>query len=142
MSEAMAWNPETPIISLWMPWANWVMLGWKEVETRLHKRFYGLAGREIGIHATAKWDETAIDAARPYLTAWQLSQTMGFPRIGGAILGTAFCVHVRPCVSGDSRIALIDCATVQRHGLSLQRPNIIEAIPARGKQGIWYLREG
>jgi hypothetical protein len=128
----------TPIISLWMPWANWVVLGWKEIETRLHRRFYSLEGKTIGIHASQKWDDTAIEQARPYLQDWQIEQTRGFLKIGGAIIGKAACTTARSLNGEDSRRALIDCASVQRHGLVLAYPRSIEAIPAKGKQGIWY----
>ena len=127
-----------PIISLWMPWANWVMLGWKIIETRRHRRFAGLAGKRIGIHATAKWDYGAIDAARPYLTEQRIFDSYSFFKIGGAILGTVQAAEHRRLDGKDSRHALIDCETVERHGLILLEPRIIEAIPARGKQGIWY----
>ncbi len=134
------WNETIPIISLWMPWANWVMLGWKTTETRLHRRLAGLAQRYIGIHATQKWDESAIDAARPYLTEEQLWETSTFLRIGGVILGTVYARCHGQLTDADSRSALIDCGTMQRFGLTLEQPTLIEAIPARGKQGIWYYR--
>jgi hypothetical protein len=127
-----------PIISLWMPWANWVMLGWKTIETRLHRRFYSLAGKTIGIHASLRWDDGAIDAARPYLTEKQITQTLNFLRIGGAIIGTVYVPTVRELAAEDSARALIDCDAVKRHGLELMYRNPIEAIPCRGKQGIWY----
>jgi hypothetical protein len=137
------WESSTPIISLWMPWANWVMLGWKTVETRRHNRFRNLEGKRIGIHATAKWDDTAIEAARPYLSEEQISDTLGFLRIGGAILGTVqveWASH-QPLAAQFCKSALIECVT-ERYGLYLRFPRIIEAIPARGKQGIWYWRRG
>jgi hypothetical protein len=45
-----------PIISLWQPWAQWVALGWKLIESRTHNRFKSLLTKRIGIHASAKWD--------------------------------------------------------------------------------------
>lgn len=133
------WNPDTPIISLWMPWANWVMLGWKIIETRTHSRFAKLAGKRIGIHASQKWDDTAIDQARRYLTVTQIAKTSGFLRIGGAILGTAYCLEHALTTPDNAYGALIECET-KRYGLWLSAPEVIEAIPAKGKQGIWYLR--
>jgi hypothetical protein len=131
-------NEAIPIISLWPPWANWVMLGWKPIETRTHNRFKSLAGKRIGIHATIAWDTDAIKLARPYLTLEQVGLTMNFLRIGGAILGTAFVEHERELTADDSLRALIDCGGYKRHGLFLSDIRIIEAIPAKGKQGIWY----
>jgi len=43
-------------ISLHRPWAQWVALGLKTVETRTHDRFKGLVGQRIAIHAAQKWD--------------------------------------------------------------------------------------
>jgi hypothetical protein len=131
-------NEAIPIISLWMPWANWVMLGWKPIESRKHARFKSLAGRRIGIHASAYWDIDALKLAAAYLTHEQHAATCGFTRIGGAILGTVFVETHRPLTDADSALALIDCETVKRFGLILREPEVIEAIPAKGKQGIWY----
>jgi hypothetical protein len=138
---ANKFDPNMPIISLWMPWANWVVLGWKPIETRLHKKFYGLVGKEIGIHASQKWDTTALEAAKPYLweSHWEKSQS--FLKIGGAIIGTVCVVEARELTAKDSKGALIDCGSVKRHGLYLAYPKVIEAIPAKGKQGIWYYKE-
>lgn len=129
-----------PIISLWMPWANWVALGWKPIETRLHDRFKGLLGKRIGIHATTKWDDKAMEMAAPYLTYEQFEQTKNFLRIGGAVICTAKVAGVRWLCNtpGDERRALIECNT-KRFGLFLEDVESIEAIPAKGKQGIWYL---
>ncbi len=52
-------------ISLWGPWATWVCMKWKTIETRNHDRFKGLAGQRIVIHATQKIDSSAI--INPYL---------------------------------------------------------------------------
>ena len=135
-------DPTIPIISLWAPWANWVILGWKTVETRRHNKLAGLDGKIIGIHVTQKWDDLAIDAARPYLTESQLYRTSCFLRIGGAILGTARVEWTSKSPLGPefSAAALIECNT-PRYGLGLGDPQIIEAIPCRGKQGIWYYRD-
>jgi hypothetical protein len=130
-------SDKLPIISLWMPWANWVMLEWKPIETRTHKRFAGLVGKRIGIHASIKWDHSAISAARPYLTAEQIVQTESFLRIGGAILGTALVTEHRRLTADDSQGALIECKT-ERYGLFLSDVKVEPVIPCRGKQGIWY----
>jgi len=129
---------ETPIISLWMPWANWVALKWKPIETRKHRRFASLVGKRIGIHASVKWDDSAIEAARPYLQEWQILQTERFLRIGGAIICTAMVKEFRPLTEYDEDDALIECRSVQRYGLRLDDVQIIEAIPCKGKQGVWY----
>jgi hypothetical protein len=132
---------EIPVISLWMPWAKWVMLAWKPIETRTHQRFACLRGKWIGIHATDKWDETAIDSARPYLQEWQIKMTESFRDIHGCLLGTIYCINYRPLTPADEHLALIECKSVQRYGLILSNPFSMEKpIPAKGKQGIWYYR--
>ena len=128
-----------PVISLWMPWANWVSLQWKPIETRLHKRFASLVGKRIGIHASCKWDGDAPELARKYLTEAQLLQTEGFLHIGGAIICTALVTEFRKLTSEDSAAALIDCGSVERYGLILEDVQIIEAIPCKGRQGIFYV---
>jgi len=45
-------------ISLWQPWATFVVLGWKTIETRTHSRFKSLAGQRIAIHAARAVDKS------------------------------------------------------------------------------------
>lgn len=127
-----------PVISLWNPWAIWVGLGWKKIETRTHQRFASLVGKTIGIHSALKWDEGAIQAARPWLTEAQIYQTQKMLRVGGAICWTAFVSEHRELNPIDNPSALIDCTHITRYGLFLRDLNAIELIPCRGKQGIWY----
>lgn len=124
------------IITLNMPWANWVSLGWKPIETRTHERFKGLVGQRIGIHASLKWDAKAMELAAPYLTATQLAQSDEFLRLGGAIICTAFVEDFRKLNEADAPDALIECKTT-RYGLFLRDVARVEAIPCRGFQGIW-----
>jgi len=135
-----------PIISLWQPWAQWVALGWKQIETRTHSKFKGLVGKRIGIHAALRWDRDALALAQPFLTTEQLAATR-FPPYGvlgalsdapGKVICTAFVREHRALMLGDSKAALIECIT-PRYGLVLEDIQIIPFIPARGKQGIWYL---
>ena len=129
---------EIPVISLWTPWANWVALGWKPIETRTHNRFAKLLGQRIGIHASLHWDKDAIDTARPYLSAAQIYDTTRFLRISGAIICTAFVREYRKLNPLDEAGALIDCTHVTRYGLFLSDIEVIEAFPCKGRQGIWY----
>ena len=123
-------------ITLNMPWANWVALGWKPIETRTHERFKGLVGQRIGIHASLKWDSKALGLAEPYLTGYQVGRTAEFLRIGGAIICTAFVEDFRRLTEADAKDALIECKTT-RYGLVLRAVAQVEAIPCRGFQGIW-----
>lgn len=128
-----------PVISLWQPFANWVALGWKQIETRTHTRFAGLEGKRIGIQASLTWDKTAIAAATPYLTPEQLATSNTFSRMGGAVICTAFVKEFRKLTEDDSRRSLINCGSVERYGLILEDVQIIEAIPCKGRQGIFYV---
>jgi hypothetical protein len=46
-------------ISLWQPWATFVTLKWKTIETRDHAGFFSLVGQRIAIHAAKRFDKTA-----------------------------------------------------------------------------------
>lgn len=126
-------------ITLWQPWAQWVMLGWKEIETRTHPRFQGLARERIGIHAALKWDSSAIEAARSFLSEEQITATRRMPDDfeGGKVLGTVSVVESRWLSADDSKLALIECGT-RRHGLVLREPELFsQPIAAQGGRGIW-----
>lgn len=132
----------TPVISLWQPWAQWVVLGWKPIETREHPRFETLAGKRIGIHAALKWDKTAIHVARPWLTDEQFHETMEMFRTshhdGGKILGTVFVKEHRLLDPDDAPAALIECETL-RYGLILTEPiKFAEPVPCKGRQAIFH----
>lgn len=124
------------IITLKKPWANWVSLGWKQIETRTHKRLQSLVGQRIGIHVGLSSDNKAIELARPYLTAKQIELTENFLGFGGAIICTVFVSEFRELTPADAPKALIECDT-RRYGLILTDVKRIEAIPCRGYQGIW-----
>jgi hypothetical protein len=129
---------KTPVISMYGPWANWVGLGWKTIETRTHDRFKSLVGKRIGIHKALKWDKDALVLAHPYLSNDQRERTMRFLRVGGAICWTALVKEHRALNESDSQAALIDCGETNRFGMFLEDVQMIEMIPCKGKQGIWY----
>jgi hypothetical protein len=124
-------------ISLWQPWAQWVALGWKTTETRLHSKFASLAGKRIAIHAALKWDKGAIEAARKYLSPEQIKRTGELHNLGGNLICTAHVDSVGPCYEEDSHAALIDCGKVERVGLFLSDIKTFPAVPMRGQQGMW-----
>ena len=129
---------QRPVISMHGPWANWVALRWKTIETRTHQRLKSLVGKRIGIHVTVEWDDQAIKLARPYLSENQILASESFLKIGGAIICTAVVQTHRLLTAADSQAALIDCGSFRRYGLELVDVRSIEAIPILGKQGIWY----
>jgi hypothetical protein len=131
-----------PVISLWQPWAQWVVIGWKTIETRTHPRFETLAGKRIGIHAAQKWDKNAIHIARPYLTDDQFHQTLEMFRThhcdSGKILGTVFAKEHRLLDPDDAPAALIECAT-ERFGLIFRDPLKLDPpIAVKGRQAIFH----
>lgn len=135
------------VITLWQPWAQFIVEGWKTIETRLHNRFASLVGQEILIHAGLKWDPVWQEAAGPYMHKNWIA-TMQDPKnlffdareMGGHIIGRTSVVSHRPLTYEDSPQALIECNT-PRFGLVLAytKPATLNGrfIKAQGKQGIW-----
>ncbi len=129
-----------PVITLWQPWAQWVMLGWKTIETRTHSRFASLEGKRIGIHVGQRWDSEAFTTAAPYLSTQRLLETRrneeAWRKLAGLIVATADVQDHRLLLPYDSKAALIECYTT-RYGLVLENLRTT-AIKAQGKQGLWY----
>jgi len=128
---------DVPVITLWQPWASWVALGWKTIETRTHDRLKSLIGKWVGIHAGLKWDDDALRLACDYMARWQIKQTEHFLKMGGAIICLAHVSEARWLSRADEAGAMIECAT-PRYGLVFDEVKQMEAVPAKGKQGIWY----
>lgn len=146
MAPGLPSTNSTPCISLWQPWAQWVVLGWKTIETRTHPRFESLAGKRIGIHAAKVWDKQAIHIARSYLTdeqfeqTYQLLQESQHNSLGGKVLGTVFVNEHRLLDTDDAPAALIECQTV-RFGLLLRDPiQLAVPFPVTGRQGIFHVQ--
>lgn len=130
-----------PVITLWQPWASWIMLGWKTIETRTHTRFYCLTGKTIAIHAAKHWDKDAKRIAMPYLSEKQIVEHVekaNYMSIQGCILGTAVVKEFRKCFHDDAPKALIECDTT-RYGLILTDVHRIDPLYIKGRQGIWYV---
>jgi hypothetical protein len=125
-----------PVITLYQPWATWIMRGWKTIETRTHNKFESLIHKTILIHAGQTTDAKAIN--NPYLTKEQLLFEPD-EMVNGYILGS---VYVDACgwLCGDdyeNRSALIE--TTGRYGLFLEKVDRWKyPIPERGEMGIWY----
>ena len=125
-----------PVITLYQPWATWIMREWKTIETRTHNRFGCLLGKTILIHAGMNTDAAAIN--NPYLTKQQL---MYEPNevINGFILGSVFVKSFGKLSSIHSEKSLIDCGNIERFGLYLsQIEKFSEPILCKGEMGIWY----
>lgn len=60
-------------ITLWQPWAMFVAMKWKSIETRKHARFKGLVGQRIAIHAAQKVNEAGFfNEFLPQMNALQI----------------------------------------------------------------------
>lgn len=125
-----------PVITLYQPWATWIMRGWKTIETRTHHRFASLLHRTVLIHAGQITDAAALQ--NPYLTKEQIIFNPD-EVINGAILGS---VYVDACgwLCGDayeSKSALIE--TTNRYGLFLKDEKRFDTpFYVKGEMGIWY----
>lgn len=124
-----------PVITLYQPWATWIMRGWKTIETRTHNRFACLDKKTILIHAGQKTDAAAIN--NPYLTKEQLLYKPD-EVINGYILGSSYALHLGCLDPDDGANALIECETL-RYGLLMENVDVFkEPIPVKGEMGIWY----
>lgn len=127
-----------PVITLYQPWATWIMREWKTIETRTHARFSSLIHRTVLIHAGQRTDDSPLTVSNPYLTQEQILHSPG-EVINGAILGS---VYVDACgwLCGDNyenKGALIE--TTNRYGLFLKEAKQFEKpMYVKGEMGIWY----
>ena len=128
-----------PVITLYQPWATWIMRGWKTIETRTHDKFKSLKGKTILIHAGMTNDNYAVNAFyHGYLSKEQLLLEPD-EIINGFILGSAFIRDYRILQASDSKAALIDCGSTERFGLFLEDiERWVFPIPEKGEMGIWY----
>lgn len=125
-----------PVITLYQPWASWIMRGWKIIETRTHDRFKSLNGKRILIHAGKTTDASAVN--NPYLTKEQILWKPD-EIINGAIIGECLVQHFQKLDESHSKKALIDCGNVERWGLFLNEIMMLEKpIEINGEMGIWY----
>lgn len=129
---------KTPVITLWQPWAQFIMFGWKTIETRLHDKFKCLEGREILIHAGANWDTQWFRSASPFLTQEQLNLIDVMQKAEPSIICSAKVILYRRLVFADSKSALINCSYHRRGGLFLSEIKKLQPIFIKGSQGIWY----
>lgn len=126
-------------ITLWRPWADWVADGIKPIETRTHRRFECLVGQRIAIHASSRWDKSAITHAWKYLTTAQKEAINAIPRNRPSeFLATALVSDFKNLSFFDSQRALIDCGAVVRYGLILKDVRKLrQPVECNGWQGAW-----
>lgn len=124
-----------PVITLYQPWASWIIGGWKTIETRTHDRFACLLGKTILIHAGQTYDEQAIKSQ--YVGSAAFASSFGCPT--GCILGSALVDHIGPLDGRHSQDAMIDCESTLRFGLFLTEVHEFDnPIFVKGSMGIWY----
>ena len=127
-----------PVLSLYQPWAAYIMMGYKLIETRLHDRFKGIVGKQILIHAARNVDNSVEAQHNQYLTPEEIkvAHTIMFK---GAIIGSAIVDKARWLEERDSQLAMIDCKNTKRFGLHLTHITMFdEPLFERGSMGIWY----
>lgn len=125
-----------PAITLYQPWATWIIRGWKLIETRTHARFASLKGKRILIHAGKRTDENAVN--NPYLTRAQILYKPD-EIVNGCIIGECLVQDFGKLNNSHSKHALIDCGSTERWGLFLNEIMMIDKpIPVQGEMGIWY----
>lgn len=128
------------VISMHQPWASWVALGWKTIETRTHDRFKNLVGQTIGIHAAKHWDKEWYEKASRYLNLLSRIKTtndliINAPR--GFLIATVFVDGFRLLNGNDSGKAKCYCYDNNLYGLILSDIRRVQPIPMRGFQGIF-----
>lgn len=126
-----------PIITLKQPWASWVIEGIKLIESRVHKNFQTLVGRDFGIHAAQTYDLSDHVLKNPYLSEKKIQESLSYPT--GVILGTVHGAGFLPLKKYHEQAALIECTSVQRYGLRLiDAIKFEKPIPHAGELAIWY----
>ena len=126
------------VLTVAEPWASLIAKGKKTIETRTHRRFRGLFGERIAIHAGGPgiYDKNALEMAR------RLAGKKGLGIISNhfsTIVCTAEVWQTRWLYTTDSEDALVDCQNdCSLFGLFLRNiePECGHGI-IKGKQGIW-----
>ena len=127
---------EYKTITLIQPWAQFIMLGWKTIETRTHNKFQKLVGQTILIHAGKSWDHN-WGFSEEFLTEAQIEKIMLMPILKPQILCSVHVDSFRPLTKEDSFKAIIDCHNYQRFGLFLSNLKLIKPIQINGQLGAW-----
>ena len=138
MGQAGPGDVEVKAISLHRPWDLLVLLGWKKLETRTHRRFQSLVGLTIAIHSAKRIDRYWREFTAPYLKPAMADQIEASILEGGKVHGTVEVWDHRLLNGKDSSRAMIDCKGTGRLGLELNFPRILrKPIPVVGRQGIF-----
>ena len=133
-------------ITLWQPWATFIALKWKTIETRTHSRFKSLVGQRIAIHAGRTVDRWGIwfDFLPPDLDILKANNIETLITISrGTIVCTATITAARWAPNVDfmereewDRKAMCEVASKYCMFLEDIKP-FNKKIPFRGSQGIF-----
>jgi hypothetical protein len=128
-------------ITLYQPWATWIMLGWKTIETRTRDRFKSLKGQRIAIHAGKYFDVTAVESLEKSGFKAKFDADFKKPEIiMSAVLCTAFVYEVGWLRADNSENAMIDCGGLDKFGLFLNDVKILKnPLHYKGSQGIFNI---
>ena len=136
-------------ISMYQPWAQWVALGWKTIETRRHNKLACLArrGKRIVIQAADRWDPHWQAKSFEFLNDEQFNETWSaekdnkWPR--GALICTVDVVgHMENMISNEINNQEALCDIGGLCGLFLKDVYRFNPIPWKGHQGIMKVPEG
>lgn len=130
-------NKIIPVITLKQPWASWIMDELKRTESRVHKNFKSLVGKDFGIHSSQTYDLSDYVLKNPFLSQAQIDASLSYPT--GMILGTVHGKEFLELNYNHEKEALIECSSIKRYGLRLTNPIKFEnPIPYTGELAIWY----
>lgn len=132
-------NENTPVLSFWNPWLEFMLLGLKDIENRDWKPPQSLIGKPLLLHATQKFDPDWVSTAdKSRLSPTELNHfgivgkvpelVADYPH--GGICGIAI---VRGFVSqSDSKWFF------GRYGWQLDPIERLPFTPCKGSQGFWH----
>lgn len=132
-------------LTLWQPWAQAIVLGYKRVETRSWKPPDRLLGKRIAIHA-AKADDAGLRAIAeewPFRAMLYEAGITEFDEMQrGAILGTAVLAEFRPAEDvrrdlGARELALGAYDKGRWAWMLTDVERLDDPVPARGGQRLW-----
>ena len=136
-------------ISLWEPWATFIMMKKKTIETRTHNRFKGLVGERIAICAALKFDKSGI--WKDYLPSdWRFSIS-NLLSLTTVTKGTIMCTATVSAARWAPNVDFVErnewnkkalCEVGGKYCLFLNdiKP-VMGRIPVQGRQGIFEVSD-
>ena len=133
-------------ITLWQPWATFVAIKWKTIETRTHQRLKLLARQRIAIHASKKIDRLGAwtDYLPPDTSVLQATNMEGLINMS---CGTIVCTATVSAVMWAPNVDFVEreewnekamCEVAGKFCLFLEDIKPLKnRIPFRGRQGIF-----